>query len=387
MYTYLAMGKGRRCELLGVLVAVIILLVFYLSGLAIPMVGALSGALNTSITFEAQPLTISAFSSTLTEIYEIGSFRITGSGTWAKTGWSALSFIADFPVGEEVTVRSTIAFDTSSLILGYWKTVTDFSVFDIDFKHTFYLTNQTDSYNQFLAQWDIGDVSFTSTTKFTGYTLCFDEEVITARWNWVDCDLQLEASLSIKCVTGFEEFWLKVGEIPIFASEVGNFGIYLGQIKLKFTTSSKELTPTFTCKSDWIGCLRIYCELIIDDAGITLGGVSLYGIKLETAFPGGIELVMATSFAENKNSSMTGYSDYFEVFRLSGSIAPCCGAPGIWKLATYFRCDDSTELFEWGMMTFEMETALSDQLRVSTEITFCSEDPQVKWECGVKLIW
>ena len=90
--------------------------------------------------------------------------------------WTSLSFNTSFPLGELATVKSTLAFDPDeSPFFNYWRTTASFSFSDIRFTHTFYLPENSDSsYHQLVARTRIGDVSLTSTTRFTGWGLAFD---------------------------------------------------------------------------------------------------------------------------------------------------------------------------------------------------------------------
>jgi hypothetical protein len=348
---------------------------------------AVSGTWDASITFEeGRTFAISAFSSTLTESYRIGSFRMRGSATWTDAGWTSLRFNADFPVEDIATVRTTLAFaPTNSSAFRSWQIVTRFSLFDVDFTHTLHLPQSPSvPHNQIVARGHVRDLSFTSTTKLTGMGLAFDEEQLRCRWRWPDCDLSLDARLGIEC-EGFDEFSLTIREIPVFCPDLLGFGIYL-RLETTFTTSSKTLNPTFTCKSDWFDCLKILCELVKSEDATTIEGISLYGVKFRTSFFDGIELRMDTSFVEKKNASVTGYSKYFEVWRLFGPTTSCCGSGGRWQIETYFECNGS-QLFNWGMTRFKLDTSLSDQVRLSTRFEFRSDDPIWEWDFGWKVIW
>lgn len=284
-------------------------------------------------------------------------------------------------------MRSTLAFDPNeSPYFNYWRNVTRLSFSDIRFTHTFYLPEDSaSSYHQFVAYTRIEDISLTSTTKFTDCDFTFDNQEFRARWSWTDCDLSLDARLSIAC-EGFDELSVTVRDIPILSTEWDGFGITL-RLETTFTTTTKTVEPTFTCRSDWIDCLKILCEVVIsDDNAASIEGISFYGIRLKTTFPEGIKLQMDTSFVEDKNSSVTGYSDYFERWMLSGPTIPCCGSPGRWQIDTYFQSSEST-LFGWGMSNFEVKIYFIDQIRLSTKLTFRAEAPHWEWTLGWRLSW
>ena len=101
--------------------------------------------------------------------------------------------------------------------------------------------------------------------------------------------------------------------------------------------------------------------------------------------PTGIELGMNTSFTDEKNSSLTGYADYFERWTLNGPLSLCCG-DGHWKVSTYFSCD-STSLFDWGMTQIDLDLPLSSQVKLSTRAEFKSVSPYWSLRCGIDVSW
>lgn len=351
-----------------------------------PVVGVLWGIWDIYVTLqETQTLSSAlALTSSFTTVYVLDSWKFEGKATFLETGFSAFTIKADFPLGELATVVSTVAFDpTSSSPFSYLQAVTKFDFLEIDWTHTFYLAaDSASTYNTLVARWKMLDISFTSTTKFTGCNLTFDEEEIRVRWVWVPCDLKLDATLSIEC-EGFDEFSLTVRDFPIFGQGCESLCIYL-TLETTFTTLSKEVIGTFTCRSDWIDCFKVLCEVAAD--GMSIQGVSVYGIRLQTSFPGGVEFRTDTSFTEAKNASVTGYSDYFEKCMLTGPTLPCCGSPGRWQIACYFKSGGTT-LFGWGRTTFVLDTSLSDQISISAEITLSSEEPHWEWTSGFKVRW
>jgi len=349
--------------------------------------GALVGIWDSSITMEGEPFEITALSSSLMGIYRLGGFEVRVNGTWSDNSFSSLFLNGKMPLGELATVRSTLGFDPDeSPYFSYWQTITSFSLYDIRFTHTFYLPEDSDScYNQFVARTKIEDVSITSTTRFTGCGFMFDEQVFTGSRRWTECDLSLDARLSIEC-EGFDEFSLALYDIPILTTEWDGFGITL-RLETTFTTTTKTIESTFTCRSDWIDCFKILCEVVSAEGNdLSIEDISLYGLQFKTTFPDGITLRMDTSLVEGKNSSVTGYSAYFEKWMLSGPVIACCGSPGRWQVATYFQSSE-INLFGWGMSTFKLEAPLAEQFVISTEFTFRGEAPRWGCTCSCKLRW
>jgi len=358
-------------------------------------IGSFSGSWDTSLTFNVQTFSVTAFRTKLTEVYRIGQFVVKGIANWkygtADLIFDSLRFQADFPLGDMLKVSSTLAFDPNgSSLFDYWRTTTSFSLFDISFNHTFYLTDpQTDSYQTIVVRGSVGDVRYSNTVTFDmneEYSFCFSRENLSLSWMW--CDLQVNSTLSITD-GGFQSITLSASDYPIPSLVVPHFGLYL-DLSLSFTPTSKALTPTFKLKTAWIDCIQLLTELDTSGASNTsIDGFSIYGIKLQQTLPDGIRIQMATSFDSAKNSSVTGQSDYFELFLLSGTTTSCCGVPGTWSVATYFACS-SAELFDWGMTLFKLDMGLTNEFSASTEIAIRSgtfNEPTLELTFGWTARW
>jgi len=330
--------------------------------------GKLSGTWDSSLTFHEPPPEIKSFNNTLTGLYWVDSFSLQARATLREASFSSLNFAVDSPLGEKVKVHSTLDLSPDKLAFNYWQTVIRFDLFGLDCTHTFHLpSDYEDAYNSFVARGRVEKISFTSTTRFTGLGFDFETEELRVRWDWPACDLRFDARLQM-LKEGFESFSITMSDVQIPRPVCEGFDIYL-QLEAEFTTTNKEFTPTFSCRSGWICCLRPLCEVITDEAGTSIEGISFYGLRLRLTSAQGIELRADTSFLPKKNASVTGYSDYFEMWMLSGPTLPCCGSPGRWQIATYFGQDqDLAQLFGWGMTRFTLITPVSEPLSVSTEL-------------------
>jgi hypothetical protein len=359
------------------------------------LVGLLSGSWDASLTLNVQTFGVSAFRTRLTEVYRIGQLVVQGIADWkygtADSIFDSLRFQADFPLGDVIKVSSTLVFDPNgNPLFDYWSTTTSFSLFETSFNHTFYLTDpQTDSYQTLTAWGTVGDVRYSNTVTFDmneDYGFCFSRENLSLSWTW--CNLQVSSVVSITDA-GFQSITFSVSDYPVPRLVMPNFGLYL-DLALSFTPTSKTLTPTFKLKTAWIDCIQLLTELDTSGASNTsVGGFSIYGIKLKYALGDGITIQMATSFDDTKNSSVTGQSDYFELFLLSGTTTSCCGVPGTWSVATYFVCS-STQLFDWGMTLFKLNMGLTDQFSASTEIAIRSgtfNEPTLELTFGWTARW
>jgi len=342
--------------------------------------GALAGRWTSYLTIQGQTFSISGFTSTLTAIYLLDAFRIQGDATWANNAFSALTFVTSFPLGG-ATVYSTLSFDPTLPGFSYWQTTTQLTVLGIGFTHTLYVAkSQTDSYNQLTAVGTIADVSVTSKTKFTGLDFCFDSQVFSGRWTW--CETNLLAQLDLSSA-GFEELSFTAYNVPIFPQETIGFGITLDLVTT-FTTTSKTVDVTFDCESDWFDCFRILCA--VESTGTSIDGISLYGLQFQTTLSNGVQVRTDSSFDPDQNATLTGYADYWERLRITGPAAACCGGPGYWEIATYFKADHIS-LFDWGRTTLTLDESITDAVEFYTQASFLSSAPTWQWTVGGTIRW
>ena len=349
-----------------------------------PEVGLLSGRWTGSFTLDGQSFSFTAFTTSIAAVYQIGSFRTQATATWSMDSFTALSFNTSFPLGD-LAITSSLSFDPMGPdYFRYWQTTTRSTLFDFNLSHTFYLAaSQTDSYNSFVATWQISDASITATTKLSGLDFCFSSATATARWTWVDCDIDIDVQLSI-VQQGFDYFSFTFRDIPILPTDAIGFGIFL-RVKTTFTVTGKNLDATIYCKSDWLDCFRVLCE-VIGGEGLSIDGVSIYGLQFQTTFPGGVSIRDDTAFSEEKNASLTGYSEFFERLTLSGPTESCCGSPGSWNIRTYFQ-NTSTTLFDWGMTSISATEVLTDAVRFSIGLNFRATAPIWQITIGWQVNW
>jgi hypothetical protein len=153
-------------------------------------------------------------------------------------------------------------------------------------------------------------------------------------------------------------------------------------LEVNFTTAQKDLDLSFTVDTLWQCCFRLLAE--IENTGATLTGLNVYGIEMKLTLDGGIELRAATSFDPNKNSSVTGYTDYFEVLMFTGPILSCCGAPGRWQVGIYFQDDGA--LFGWGQTRIFLDFSLSAAIRAYIE-HLMTNDGTWDLKLGLRVSW
>ena len=374
-------------------------------------IGILSGNWIGEVTYNTQTGGFTAFRTQFTEVYRIGDLTVKGVADISmetnagvkEMVFQSLRFDTDFSIiGIDTT--STIAFDPTASVAAelfdYWLTVTRFSLGEVDFTHTLYLLDtQTDSYTSLAVQANIGSVSISGNTRFDLAPTCnFLFSGATARIGWSYCDLMMLATMEASC-NGFESITLGAYDIPI-----PGFGWFWGDVFVDAAlTFDLAEGKTLNVTADWqpgtFACIELLGELnLAGPGGGAISGATIYestwiyGLRLECSIPsayGDISFVSATSFDPIKNSTVTGQTDYFEVFRFTGPMLACCGYPGTWSMATYFNTT-STQLFDWGMTILSMDVGLSNHFTFMFETAFRSGhfgDPKLEITVGWTVRW
>jgi hypothetical protein len=361
------------------------------------VVELLSGNWTMNTTIVPQSGTFTAFGTQLTEVYRIGPLTVKGIAGWGMTSvggvekvrLNALRLEGDVKLSG-MTASTTLAFDpdaaTALELFDYWRSTVGFALQGVSFRHTFYLEGDvTSSYQSLYAEACVGDVNVTNTARLDVNEACdfeFGRNDTAVSWSW--CDLDLLARLSVTCV-GFGKASINLYELPILEDLPG----LTLDVGLTFTVEEKRLVTTWRWRPEAMGCLRLYGEVEVGgEEGMKLEGLSIYGLKLETEIAG-VRVVSASSFDPQKNSMVTGKTDYFEVVRATGTLTGCCGAEGSWGMATYFQ-SGSDQLFDWGMTTGRFNLTLNDHVDVDFELVNRSGglgDPAVELSFGWTVRW
>ncbi len=379
------------------LISVVLAVLVCSSALVSTATENLAGSWDAGFTINVQSPAITVFHSQVTEVYRLDQLTLEGTALWkyvaGEQQLTSLWFQGRYPFSEVIDVQSRLAFDPTAGnildIFDYWRTTVSFTLLDINFVNTFYLTRpQTASYDQLTVRGSIGDVSYSNLLRFdmdaTG-GFCFDKEALSLSWTW--CDMGVSAAIDFT-QSGFGRFTLSESGYAIPKLSQDGYGLFLN-LSLSFTTDKKTLSPSISLRTSWIDCIRLLSELNTGSGPLSIEGFSVYGVVFDYTYSDGVRIKSATSFDSAKNSSVTGQSDYFELFLLSGTTEPCCGGPGRWSVATYFNCS-STQLFDWGMTLFKLNIDLSDQLSTSTQIAIRSGafgDPQLELVLGWTARW
>ena len=347
-----------------------------------PILGVMAGNTSAEVIFES-PFTLDYLGVAFTGYYKFGNFNAQASLDLNTGGYSTVVLGGDYPFWDVLRARANAVFDLDAVGFQYLQAVTTFQLASLNCSFTTYLTgNEATTYNKLVVQGSIGNgLSFTSTTCFSGCGLTFDQQEFKGRWTM--CDIEVRTELDIT-QAGFEMFSFELRDIPILRPPGLDMGIYL-RLETTFELESKIVEPMFILQSDWLDCVRVLGEVIMG-VGMTIEGVSLYGIQIRNTFAGEIEFRADTSLDDTKNAALTGYSEYFEDVILSGPMPSCCGPPGLWQFATYFQ-RGSSEIFDWGMTAILFDMAINNQIRFSTGLSVSATAPHLELSCGFKVRW
>mgnify|MGYP005838790683 CR=1 FL=1 len=372
-------------------------------------IGILSGNWTTSVTYNTQTGGFTAFRTQFTEVYRVGTLTLKGiadiqmeTTAGVKTMvFDSLRFQTDFSLGG-IDHTSTLSFDPAAglgAFYDYWLASTRFSLLGIDFVHTLYLPDsQVDSYQSLSASTSIGSVSIANTLRFSMDADCgfpFSSNNTSVYWTW--CNTTLGASIGFTC-DGFAGLTLRASSIPI-----SGFGWLYGDVELDtaivFDMDGKSLSADLSWNPGSLGCFKVLAQLDVSGLGagpttgdVVMESIHIYGLRMECTLAsdyGPVSFVSATSLERAYNSTVTGQTDYFEMFRFSGPLLACCGYPGSWSVATYFN-EHETMLFDWGMSLLRADVVLSDHFNFIFETVFRSGyfgDPKLELSVGWTTRW
>lgn len=363
-------------------------------------IGRLSGAWDAEWTVDVQTAAITAFSQRLTEVYRVGSFVLKGiaefqmmsSGGPLEVLFDALRFESEFGVGA-VRAKATVAFDPKKGagpdLFDYLLTRAGADVFGVSFDHALFLTRpQTESYQTLAISGTVGGVALSGTTRFDLGADCgfaFSRSDIAATWTWCDATLRASAALT---GAGFQSATLSALEIPVPRTSWLP-GDVTADVALTFRPSEKSVAVGLDWDPGIVGCAGILGEL---STGIGVGSIDralIYGLLFECNVTPAVRVRSATSLEPSKNSAVTGQVDYFELISVSGDLASCCGIPGAWSVATYFRTG-SLQLFDWGMTVLKADVGVSEHWSLRLDVALRSGelgDPVSEFTIGWTARW
>jgi len=319
----------------------------------------------------------------------IGDFTTQVNASFTDTLSDRVSFSANGLLGE-IALSSTATFNPSTAEFLSWQTGMSFTFLDVDASDVLYVTKpQTASYNLLTLSGVLGDVSFQVGTKLGICPLAFWEASVCADWPWADCDATLGACMQVTDTAGVQSIDFTMADLLLFENLLGmrwNLSVVLS-----FTPEEKTLTPTLNLQPDWFLCTDI--ELLGEISGgssvASIESVLVYGIRGECTLGEDTTIQFADSLVDEKNSSLTGKAEYFELIGISGPLPSCCGSMGTFHLTAYFERPPapSSALFGLGLISgsFDVQIASSFALSFEAEFPTVGSGWRITW--GFRVIW
>ncbi|MGC9075228.1 MAG: Ig-like domain-containing protein [Candidatus Bipolaricaulaceae bacterium] len=303
--------------------------------------------------------------------------------TWdMATGFSSFRTVTrielegDWPAAWRLPITSTLSFDPSALSLTSWNVEARTLLSGWNFAYYFYYSGsdpETSSYATFTVQGAIDRYSLTSRTKFATLTPTFAEEVLTLRGPWPcgDCPVKWELEF-MQTKLGFDHFSFTMRDVPIPCPWCDVLRTFL-DVKVTISPEEKRVEPSLRLWSGFL-CIKPLVGLLGPSGGFGISGFSIYGLELRCDLPSGYKARFATSFDPDRDSAVTGYSQFFEVMQFEGPVVPCCGAPGWWQLSLFFS-RTSGNLFGLAMEDVNLYFPISREVLVNVRLKAGLVDP------------
>jgi hypothetical protein len=342
------------------------------------------GYVETTVHVSADPIAIDVETVAFDTYISVEGFTAKVDGTFDSSVFDSLTFTFSGAVGE-IPLNSVVSFNPSTLSFTSWQTTASVNLLGVAMTDLLYIAStQSDSYNQIKISGAVDTFSLDATTKFGMCPVEFWESTICANWDWPLCSIPLSACVSFTDTVGFESFTLSAVGIPIFRDFFGFEGGL--DITIEFTPTEKTLTPNLTFQTDWVICpeFTLYGEVVLDDSHVNIQGFSIYGAKVECPI-GDATFRVAESFVDDKNSTIIGKDDYFELFGIDVPLASCCGTPGEIVGNVYFERPPapSGALFGVGLLEVSFNLQFSPHFATEFDLSFQPTSPY--WDITVTL--
>ena len=115
----------------------------------------------------------------------------------------------------------------------------------------------------------------------------------------------------------------------------------------------------------------------------------IYGLVGECTLGNGVTFTFAESLSEEKNSSVTGKAEYWEVFRISGPLPSCCDDVGSFEIGTYFggTPPPPSSLFGVGLFTASFDLRLFNGFGVTFDADYPTNGTGWSFAVTLRVFW
>lgn len=368
----------------GILLSFVVVVVLT----AIGMGAGLSGSWTTAIVIAPQTFTVTSFNSTLIVDYTVATWTFRSLTQIGLTGWTSQIFSATGTIGG-MSGTSHLAFDPINAKFSYWNMSVSVAIAGVGFTATSNLTSTGIGWT-FAASGSMNHVDLLAKAYFnedangnvqTGsYTLCFSRVDIDAKFPF-GCVNPVDISLSFSAADGFDGLQVAMNNIVW-----EQFPAITFDVTVKFTLQTEGKTLTLTPKLNLKpGCITLYADLVSTNAPLVITGVDIYGLSLNYQWDQG-SVTSYSSFAADKNVTITGKSEYWEKLLLQTTSESCCGGSIVTSAATYFQ-SGSGALFDWGETDISLAVGIGSNITFKTGTVFTAVSGFEKGLLGLDFTW
>ena len=313
--------------------------------------------------------------------------------TWRTAGRVTLTDgeFSAFDVTDERTfgpfrLRSLCVFNPD-VGFSYLSSTARFALLEVEMGNYAFLSRDAAvSYDQLTARWTQGDVSLSGVLRVGLCPLEFRNALVAGQWYVPSCGLFVDVRSAFTCTEGFD--YLRVTgrfpRVPFLSNDVIETEL---RLTIQFETDRKSFTPSLRMRAQGVSaCVTPHVQLVGGESPLEVGGVELYGWTVGCSVEDSVELLFATSLDPTRNRELTGEADYWEAWKLHGTVGNCCGRDLLWELSTYFA-DSGAALFSWGLTTASAEIPLGERLTARVGAEFRESSPRWLLDAGFEVRW
>ena len=324
----------------------------------------------------------------LNSVLSIGDWLASADAKFTDSQFDTLTVYAAGLLGN-VTLNSSLVFNPSTLSFVSWQSGASFNLLDLAVSDVLYIaSSQTSSYNLLTLSGTVDGLSLQGTFKTGICPLCFWEASLCANWLWTLCDANLQACVQVND-TGFNSLSVAMTGLSLFESVLGIEGLL--DASISFTVDEKTFSPTLRFVPDWPICIDIELlgEISVSSSPIEVNAMLIYGLVGECTLGNGVTFTFAESLSEEKNSSVTGKAEYWEVFRISGPLPSCCDDVGSFEIGTYFggTPPPPSSLFGVGLFTASFDLRLFNGFGVTFDADYPTNGTGWSFAVTLRVFW
>ncbi len=311
------------------------------------------------------------------------TWRTSGRILWSDGELSLLDLTDDRTLGP-LSVRTRTVFDPD-IGFSYLGSTVRFGLEGLQCSnYTFLSHDPLASYDQLMIRGSFSSVTVTGISRFGLCPLAFRSMQTSARWYIPGCNLHMDVGGAFNCEKGFESFkaTARFPEVAFLSNETIETE---WRITLRFEEDQKSLSSSLRMRANRINaCMTPYVQAIGNGPFFSLEAVEVYGWVVECALENAIRLQFAISLDPARNGELTGDADYWEMWKLRGSVRSCCDRDLRWEVATYFS-ESGGGLFGRASTTMSVEIPFADRLMVRLGTALSELSPRWTLAFGVDL--